>query len=124
MKLSKETTEKLDFLSESLDLRRNIICRMALGLSLSIEKTPSVDFEDSLGQEFNKPTILGTDESQFSILVSQHFSKTISEEDIFSTYMRAEITRGIDLMFKHYKKVNSQVQFFEELTNCRGEVTL
>ena len=117
MKLSKRVTEELDFLSESLNLRRNIVCRMALGLSLNENEPPSTEFEDSLGQEFNKPTILGVDESLFNIMVSQHFSKKLPEEDVFSTYIRAEISRGIDMMFKHYKRVNSQVQFLEELVS-------
>lgn len=115
LKLSKKTADELDVLSEALVLRRNIICRMAMGVSLNIAEPPEIAIEDSLGQEFNKPTIMGTDESTFYALITQHFGKKISDEDFFSTYVRAEITRGIHLMYEHYRRVNSQVQFFEEI---------
>ncbi len=118
MKLSKATSDELDFLSSALSLRRNILCRMALGLSLNQENPPEIVVEDSLGQEFNKPTILGTDESIFSVLVLQHYGKRISEDDMFSKYMRAEISNGIHIMYGKYRRLNSQVQFFDAI--CSG----
>ncbi len=121
LKLSEKTSQELDFLSSSLDLRRNIICRMALGISLNALEPPEIVAEDSLGQEFNRPTILGVDDSLFSILVSQHYGKKIPEDDMFSKYMRAEISNGIHTLYRHYKKVNSPSQFFEDLCLYRGE---
>ncbi len=121
MKLSEKTSQELDFLSSSLDLRRNIICRMALGISLNDPEAPAIIAEDSLGQEFNRPTILGVDDSLFSIMVSQHYGKKISEEDMFSKYIKAEISNGVHILYRHYKRVNSPSQFFEELCLLRGE---
>ncbi len=117
MKISKKTSEQLDFLADSLKLRRNVICRMAMGISLNQDVPPSIDFEDSAGQEFNKPTILGTDESLFVALVTQHYGRKISEDEMFSTYMRAEISFGINALYNQYRRVNSPVQFFETLCN-------
>ena len=121
LKISKKTADELDFLSDALNLRRNVICRMAIGISLSDPKPPDISIEDSSGQEFNKPTIMGTDESTFKALISQHYGKKISDEDFFSTYVRAEITRGVHMMFERYRRVNSQVQFFEELCTLGDE---
>ncbi len=118
MKISQKTSQELDFLSSCLDLRRNIICRMALGISLSVVEPPDIDVEDSLGQEFNRSTILGVDDSLLSTLVSQHFGKKISEDDMFSKYVRAEISRGISILYKHLKQVNSPSQLFEDLCSC------
>ena len=124
MKLSKNSSSELDYLSTVLGLRRNIICRMALGLSLNEKNPPAIIDDDSMGQEFNKPTILGTDEGMFSILTSQHYGKRISEEEMFSKYMRAEISFGIHLLYERYKALNSPIQFFEELCDCRGEIII
>ena len=121
MKLSQKTSEQLDYLADSLKIRRNIICRMALGVSLNEPKAPTTIFDDSSGQEFNKPTILGTDESLFTALITQHYGKKIPDEDMFSTYMKAEISNGIHILYDQYRKVNSPVQFFEYLCLYRGE---
>ena len=120
MKISQKTSEKLDYLADSLRIRRNILCRMAMAVSLDQEEAPSIEFEDSSGQEFNKPTILGTDESLFAALVTQHYGKRIPDDEMFSTYMRAEISNGIGILYALYRRVNSPVQFFEELCDYKS----
>jgi len=117
MKISQKTSEQLDYLADALKIRRNIICRMALAASLDQNDAPSTMFEDSSGQEFNKPTILGTDEPLFVALVTQHYGKRIPDDEMFSTYMRAEISNGIGILYTLYRRVNSPVQFFETLCN-------
>jgi len=119
MKISQKTSEQLDYLADSLKIRRNIICRMAMAISLDQEEPPSIAFEDSSGQEFNKPTILGTDETLFAALVTQHYRKKIPDDEMFSTYMRAEITSGIGILYSLYRRVNSPVQFFETLCDTK-----
>ena len=44
----------------------------------------SIDMTDVSGLEFNKSTILGTDEMVFRALITQHFGKQISDDDYFN----------------------------------------
>lgn len=124
MKLPSESTQELDALSSSLRLRRNIICRMALGISLSDEEPPEIEELDSNGQEFNKPTILGTDEQVVYALVTQHFGQRIDPDEFFSTYVRAEIIRGLDILSSEYRRINSPVSFMRMLCGMEGELSL
>ena len=54
LKLSNEKSDQLSYLSNRLDIRRNIVCRMAIGRSLAM-KNSIKDFktEDNSGFEFS-----------------------------------------------------------------------
>lgn len=121
MKLSSKATQDLEFLSNRLNMKRNVICRMALGYSLGMDVAPEFD-EDYSGQEFNKPTIIPTDEPIIMALVTMHFQKKINSEDFFSVYVRAEIIRGIECMTRLYSEVNSPTVFMDFICTNRGEI--
>ena len=122
MKLSEAASRNLDEMANVLGLRRNVVCRIALGVSLGIEEPPAMDKSDNNGIEFNKPTILGTDEPVLTALVSQHFGARIDPEEFFSRYVRAEITRGLEVMVRDYRTINSPVEYFERLSGLKGEI--
>jgi len=122
MKLSMEATKNLEQMASNLNLRRNVICRLALGISLGIEEPPSIDDSDYGGMEFNKPTIMGTDEQILSALLTHHFGKKMIPDDLFSTYIRAEIIRGLSIMVSDYNKLNSPSDYFKMLCKNDGEV--
>jgi DNA sulfur modification protein DndE len=115
LKLSTDATTKLEFLSSRLNLRRNIICRIALGMSLNVDKPPSIENADYNGQEFNKSTIIGLDELIITALIADQFGKFIDPEDFFSVYVRAEVMRGLDTMSDLYTITNSPVDFIQRL---------
>ena len=122
MKLSEAASRNLDEMANVLSLRRNVVCRIAIGVSLREEDPPAIDKADSNGTEFNKPTILGTDEPVLTALISQHFGTRIDPEDFFSRYVRAEITRGLETMVREYRTINSPVEYFERLSGLKGEI--
>ena len=124
MKLSVKATSDLDEMANNLDLRRNVICRIAIGVSLSKNDPPDLDDSDYGGVEFNKPTIVGTDEQILMALLTHHFNKKIDAEDFFSTYVRAEITRGLSMMVSEYRKINSPIEYMEKLVGATGEMDL
>ena len=121
MKLSVKATSDLDEMANNLDLRRNVVCRIAIGVSLRDRTPPDLDDSDYGGLEFNKPTIVGTDEQVLMALLTQHFNKKIDAEDFFSTYIRAEIIRGLSIMVSDYHKINSPVEYMERLVGATGE---
>ena len=124
MKLSVKATSDLDEMANNLDLRRNVVCRIAIGVSLCDRTPPDLDDSDYGGLEFNKPTIVGTDEQVLMALLTQHFNKKIDAEDFFSTYIRAEIIRGLSIMVSDYHKINSPVEYMEKLVGVTGEEQL
>jgi DNA sulfur modification protein DndE len=122
LKLSAQSSEKLVFLSNKLNLRRNVICRMAIGWSLAqkepIETTIS---EDSNGFEFNKPTVLGSDEFIFASLSAVQNNMSIKDSIFFNVIIRNHIQRGLDGMYTIYQRTNSPVGFIEKMLSVEGQ---
>ena len=114
LKLSKVATQQVDALSKVLGLKRNIICRIALGMSVNLENPPN-DEKDTSGQEFNQSTIVGVDEMILTALIANQYKCRIDPDKFFSIYVRLEIVRGLDLMYKIYMRINSPTEFMKEI---------
>jgi hypothetical protein len=95
---------------------------MAIGWSLaqneSIETTIS---DDSNGFEFNKPTILGSDEFIFASLSAAQSNRPIKDSIFFNVIIRNHIQRGLDGMYAIYQKTNSPVEFIEKMLSVDGQ---
>jgi DNA sulfur modification protein DndE len=120
LRISEETSKQLTFLSNRLDLKRNIICRLAVAESLTIDElvenfTPS----DSKGLEFNRATLTGDQDLIFKSLIIHHEKKPIDEETFFSKYFRNHVERGINILYNDYQKVNSPIDFLMKLADLK-----
>jgi len=116
LRLSEKTSYRLNILTNKLGLRRNIICRIAIGRSLA-EKNTVKDLkpEDSSGIELNRYTITGDQDDLYRALVNQHEEKRLNDFDYFSKYLRNHIERGVSLLFEEYNKINSPIDFLVSL---------
>ena len=94
---------------------------MAIGVSLNIQEPPPEE-SDVTGQEFNQSTIIGTDEAILTAMIANQYKCRISPEKFFSTYIRLEIDRGLDLMAKRYSKLNSPTEFMRDITSMTNEI--
>lgn len=121
LKLSTEATNKLENLSSRLNLRKNIVCRIAIGCSLSMKDPIEKCDEDSLGQEFNKTTIIGADEFAIVAMMANKLNRLIDMDDYFNVEIRAHIIRGLNYMDELYSHINSPVEFMERLCGLNGE---
>ncbi len=117
LKLSSETTEILSKLSSRLDLRRNTICRIALAISISSSITKPPTDADYSGLEFNKTTIMGTEEFAFNAMAAYNLGEQIDPNESFNTVIRDHIVNGLKVMGELYDKVNSPSDFVEILCN-------
>jgi len=116
MNLSKETSSKLDHLSARLDLRRNIITRIAIGRSFSMESPVETEVSnDRGGYEFNRPTVMGSDEYIFRAIATNIQGYAISDDIFFNIVIRNHVERGIQSLHDEYNQINSPVQFIERL---------
>ena len=111
LKLSIQSSERLKFFSTRLSLKRNVVSRIALSVSLSMEEPVSNSIEtDTDGYEFNKSTIIGPDEVLFRAMVSFVQNESIGE-DFFNIYVRNHIERGLNKMYEDYELINSPSTF-------------
>jgi len=118
LKISKEGSEYLDYLSNKLNLRRNIICRLAVGRSLDELKSVK-DFrpKNSSGFEFNRYTLTGEFDEIFKALINQHEGRKLTDDQYFSSFLRNHIERGVVLLYEEYEKINSPVDFLVGLVD-------
>lgn len=116
LKISEEASAQLKLLSKRLDLRRNIVCRLAIGQSLAEKgSVKSIRPKDSAGQEFNRYTLTGEYDDLFKALLMQHEGKKLDDKAYFSTFLRNHIERGIQLLYTEYQRINSPIDFFADL---------
>ncbi|MDI6903761.1 MAG: DNA sulfur modification protein DndE [Methanocellales archaeon] len=116
LKLSSDSSKQLQFLSQRLNLRRNIICRLAIGRSLrDPESVKSISPKDNDGFEFNRYTLTGDLDNIYRAMIVQHEGERIDDKVYFSTFLRNHIERGIYVLHKEYQRINSPVDFFAEL---------
>lgn len=112
LKVSSSAQEKLEHLSLRLGLRPNIICRLALGRSLSIpQSVRPFEPSDSAGTEFNRHTLTGEFDEIFEILICQHEGRKIGEDMYFPIFFRNHLERGIDSLHNEYQEINSPINF-------------
>jgi len=114
--LSSDSSKQLQFLSQRLNLRRNIICRLAIGRSLrDPESVKSTSPKDNDGFEFNRYTLTGDFDNVYKAMIVQHEGRRMYNKVYFSTFLRNHIERGIYMLYKEYQRINSPVDFFAEL---------
>ncbi|NMC77233.1 MAG: DndE family protein [Candidatus Methanofastidiosa archaeon] len=122
LKLSKGSSFKLDSLSSKLNLRRNIICRLAIGRSL-VDNSSVIEIEplDNNGFEFNRYTLTGEHDNFFKLLIVQHEGKKMDDDLYFSKYLRNHIERGIEILYDEYQRINSPTEFLLFLSSISEE---
>lgn len=115
LRISKKASEQLNHLSKRLDLRRNIVCRLAIGRSLAEKgSVKNMKPKDSAGFEFNRYTLTGEYDEIFKALVKQH-EKKLDDREYISTFLRNHIERGIQFLYIEYQRINSPIDFFADL---------
>jgi len=118
LKISKEMSEYLDYLSNKLGIRRNVVCRLAVGRSLGeLDSVKDFKPKDSSGFEFNRYTLTGESDDVFKALIIQHERRKLSDDQYFLKFLRNHIERGIELLYGEYKRVNSPVDFLVMLAD-------
>lgn len=103
---SKNAEDILKSIRSRFDLRPNIICRLAITLSLKEKDSPSM-VKDSSGKEFNRITLTGDDDLLFRELIKQHEGEYITDDEYMETYLKAHIERGLKILQKNIQQSKS-----------------
>ena len=75
LNLSEEATTEISLLSSRLNLKKHTLCRLAIAISL-IDDRETNYAKDTSGQEFNRSTIMGSDESIFLAMIAEKRHRT------------------------------------------------
>ena len=93
---SERVTKLFPLLKMRTGLTPNIICRLALCLSISDPTAPNTRLEDEKGQEFSRYTLLGEWDSFFiSILRERLIHDKLDPEKDLTPQFKAHINRGV-----------------------------
>lgn len=110
IKTSKKNKEVVTKLTRRLNLgTENIIARMALTHSLSLERKLSLtDLADSGGKEYSRSVLFGDYEDIYVGLICIHYNIYKTDKDI-GKYIKLHIDDGLQLLeedLKHYQNID------------------
>jgi DNA sulfur modification protein DndE len=106
--ISHRASEQLKFLKSKTGVTPNILCRMALALSIEEKHKANPDITDLTGSEFNIVTLLGDSAPLFEALLKQKYGN-IQVKDA-ELIMAAHIDHGLDKL-KRAKNVLDLLSF-------------
>jgi len=92
--ISKRASELLKQIKSKTGVTPNILCRMALSLSLEESHNANPDMTDLNGSEFNLPTLLGDASALYEALIRQFHGELNSKEA--QLILAAHIDNGVD----------------------------
>lgn len=122
LKLSNNTSEILKELQSSTQLTPNILARLAVGVSLTIESLPEIpNYKSNNGLEINRQTFTGDYDQMYKTLISQHSGKLLTDEEYFPILFNAHLERGISIIQNEYKYAGNADKFYENMLKFNAE---
>lgn len=121
LRTSSVTAEILKNLQASTRLTPNILCRLAVSLSLRLKELPNIELKDTSGLEFNRNTLTGEFDYVYKALITQHMKREVTDEEYFPTLLNAHIERGITLLESEYKHAGNPDRFLQNLLSIEGD---
>lgn len=117
LKTSKYTKEALNELKTALNLTPNILARLAVALSLTIDEPAPLKKTNDQGLEFNRVTLTGRFDYIFKAMIAQHCKREISDEEYFPNLFNAHLERGIRVLQSEYKQAGNFERLIRNLTS-------
>jgi DNA sulfur modification protein DndE len=105
--LSAEATQKVRTLKGRTGLAPNVLCRLALTLSLREPGIPDPAAFPSDGMEFNRYTLLGShDVLVLALLRERCLQDGLDPDQDLPEQLRAHINRGVSILYPRLKSVS------------------
>jgi DNA sulfur modification protein DndE len=105
LRLSKEASSRLRFLSGKTGLTPNLLCRMGFCLSLTEQSIPNPSDYPEEDREFNRYTLLGEYDSLFVALLRERVALDKNQYRIEESF-RAHMNRGVLLLQQRLKDID------------------
>lgn len=114
IKLSQESTKKLQLFKGRTGLTPNIACRLALGISIAENNMPALElFTEESGQEINRYTLFGEHELALTSLFLQWCYEKNIQQDEQNAYFLAHINRGVELLVNRVRGIENLAQLIK-----------
>jgi len=114
IKLSQESTKKLQLFKSRTGLTPNIACRLALGISIAENNMPSLElFTEESGQEINRYTLFGEHELVLTSLFFQWCQEKHIKSKEREDYFLAHINRGVELLVNRVRGLENLAQLIK-----------
>jgi DNA sulfur modification protein DndE len=120
LSISKNSEEILRNIRSKFDIKANIVCRYAVTLSLGDSSKPEI-ISDNSGRDFNRITLTGDDDLLLRELIKIHHGDFISDDEYMTTFLKAHIERGLDMISKNISQSKSFDNFIMHLIS-NGEL--
>ncbi len=112
LKISKQTSDKILELQAPTNFTRNILVRLAIGLSLQDPTIPKiVNDKSSGGLDIDRFILTGEYDLVYKTLITQHANMKLSDEEYFPYWFNAHLERGISLLESEYKHAGNAEKF-------------
>ncbi|MED4462723.1 DNA sulfur modification protein DndE [Metabacillus fastidiosus] len=116
LRISKITSDKLAELQSPTNFTRNILVRLAIGLSLQDPSMPNlVNDKAPGGFDIDRFILTGEYDLVYKTLITQHAQREVSDEEYFPTLFNAHLERGIILLENEYKHAGNAEKFMINL---------
>lgn len=123
--VDKRTADSLSILQQRTGVTPNLLCRVAMSLSLEAAGVPNPElYGEDNAREFNRYTLLGDYDALALALVRERLAADDLplEDETIEAQLRAHICRGTGML---YRRANSMAELAaiiagSETTICRG----
>lgn len=122
LKTSKHAEEILSSIKTKYHITPNIVCRYAVGLSLSNKDKDIIFDYDSNGRDFIRATLTGDDDLLIRELIKNYHGFFISDDDYMTKYLKAHIERGLVMLDREIQLCGSFDNYIDE--QLRGGSTI
>jgi len=114
--VGEQIENRLRMMKARTGLTPNLICRMALCLSLSEPSVPDVNlYNDGQAREFNRYTLLGQWDGLFFALLRERLVRDGLDSDAhLEEQLRAHISRGVMLLAQRVKSLDDLTELIVE----------
>jgi DNA sulfur modification protein DndE len=107
IRASEKTTKMFPILKKRTGLTPNILCRMAICLSITDPAIPTSKVDDERGQEFSRYTLLGEWDPFFiAILKERLIQDGLDPDNDLMPQFKAHLNRGVAMLFVRIKDLS------------------
>lgn len=115
--LSIEADNRLKMLKARTGLQPNLLCRIALCVSLMEPSPPDQRaFADDKGREMHRSTLFGQLDEVFCRLIEQRLWEYGQPTDLADSQVAGHVNRGIGMLLRQVKVVGDLASFLSEAT--------
>ncbi|MBU4186207.1 MAG: DNA sulfur modification protein DndE [Proteobacteria bacterium] len=121
IKLSQESTKKLQLFKSRTGLTPNIACRLALGISIAENNMPDLElFTEESGQEINRYTLFGEHELILTSLFLQWCHENKIDGKVRNKYFLAHINRGVEFLVNRVRGLENLAQDLRDINKVNN----